>query len=307
MNDESQIQQNLELYLYNENNIQITKHAIEKILLNYNYEVKDINLFIEAMTHKSYMKQKYLTERHIKFIIQNIKNKNIEKTQIKSIKNMVKLQDKCYERLEFLGDSIIRLVVTEYLYQRYPTQDEGFLTKLKIKIENDKSLAFLSKTIGLDKYMIIAKYLELNNARIQDDIGILGDVFESFIGALYLDSGSNLSICKPFIINLIETEIDIASLLYNETNYKDMLVKYYHKMRWQDPVYKTQQILEIDLNKKKIFQMIILDNQNKIVGNGEATSKKKGEQIAAKRALQQYGELKCESETSEIEINHDIL
>ena len=75
--------------------------------------------------------------------------------------DIIPLQKKCYERLEFLGDSVIRLVVCEYLYNRYPKENEGFLSKLKIKIECGETLSKLSKLIGLDKFMLISRHIEV--------------------------------------------------------------------------------------------------------------------------------------------------
>lgn len=312
--EEKYILDNLEKYLINENNINITKKYIKSVLsiikdeLKINkikYSISNINLYVEAMTHKSYLKTFAKNERNVKFLVQTVKNRNIQPIEFKN--DIIGLKDTCYERLEYLGDSVIRLIVAEYLYKRYPDQCEGFLTKLKTKIENNESLAKLSKSIGLHDYMIIAKYVDLNNARSNEDIGILCDVFESFIGALFLDSGCDLNVCRLFIIKLIETKIDIASLLFNEDNYKDILLRYFHKMKWQDPIYETLDIIEIGDNKKKSFIMCIKDNNNKIVGKGSGSSKKKGEQLAAKHALERYGELLSEySDESEMEFDSDI-
>jgi len=305
---------NIEQYLYNENNILITKDFIQNTMnlvkkeikqnFDLTYKLNNINLFIEAMTHKSYAKPFIRNEKIIKITLQNIKNREISPQKLK--KGWVDLKDTCYERLEFLGDSVIRLTVAEYLYNRYPDKDEGFMTRLKTKIENGESLAYLSRCLGFDKYAIIAKHIELNGGRAKDDIGILGDVFESFIGALYLDTDCNLNICKVFIIKLIETEIDIASLLFHENNYKEMLVRYYHKMRWEDPKYETLVIKEIGDNKKKLFIMGVKDNNNIVVGKGEGAAKKKGEQIAAREALLMYGELDTDSDCSEREVESDF-
>lgn len=302
--DDTLIINNINKYIINEKNVLISKKYIENMLKSFGikYKINNIELFIEAMTHKSYLNSFMNNERNIKYLIQNIKLRNIKPN---NGENILKLKDRCYERLEFLGDSVIRLVVAEYLYTRYPMQDEGFLTRLKTKIENGESLSRLSKILGFDKYIIISKHVDLNGARNEDDIGILGDVFEAFIGALYLDSKCLLDICKPFIIKLIEEKMDIAEMLFYETNYKDMLLKYFHKMKWQDPIYDTLNIKETGDTKKKIFTMCIKDNTDTIIGKGDGNSKKKGEQLAAKRALETYGELDNSSDESEIEIDSD--
>ncbi len=232
--DDNEIVTNNKLYLFNETNNLITKQFIEELLKSIKAEMKkqkikycvnDIDLFVEAMTHKSYLTNFIEDEKNSKFLIQNVKTRRMIHVQETNCK--VLLKTKCYERLEFLGDSVIRLIVAEYLYNRYSDKDEGFMTRLKTKIENGESLANLCKIIDLNQYMIISKHVELNGGRTEPDVGILGDIFESFIGALYLDSNCNLELCKIFVTHLIETKIDIAKLLHNETNYKDMLLKYF--------------------------------------------------------------------------------
>lgn len=286
--------QNYDRFMLNMKNVLITKEDILKIVktckkelkkANITYDVSDINLFIEAMTDNSYMSKYNSCENNLKFLIKNVNSKQLvpmSENDIKT-KNIVPLQSKCYERLEFLGDSIIRLATCEYLYKRYPNENEGFLSKLKIKIECGDSLSKLSKKIGLDKFLLISNHIELNNARTEHEIKILGDVFEAFIGALFLDSNKNYDLCKIFIIKLIETKMDLSEMLYNETNYKDMLMQHFHKMKWTTPVYDT--IDTIENTNKKIFVMCVKNNQNEIIGIGEGTSKKKGEQLAAKQGL----------------------
>ena len=285
---------NYDKFLINQNNVLIRKKDIKKILKlcrktfkkrNITYKVTTLALFIEAMTHNSYIESYNEYDANLKFLIKNVNNKHM--IPIENSIDIIPLQKKCYERLEFLGDSVIRLVVCEYLYNRYPKENEGFLSKLKIKIECGETLSKLSKLIGLDKFMLISRHIELNGARNEFEIGILGDVFEAFVGALFLDSGSDYNLCKIFIIKLIETRLDLSELLYNETNYKDLLMQHYHRMKWPTPVYETIETIE-NMNKK-IFIMAVRDNNNNVVGTGEGTSKKKGEQLAAKRALMHCG------------------
>lgn len=209
---------------------------------------------------------------------------------------IIPLQNLSYERLEFLGDAVIHLALAEYLYERYGDQHEGFMTRLRIKLENGNILSNISKIVGLNKYVIISKTIELANGREQNS-NILEDIFEAFIGALRLNIG--FKSCKQFIINIIETEIDIAKILYHETNYKDSLLQYFHKNEMADPKYKQLELSGPDHKKK--FVMCVIDNNNNIIGKGTGLSKK-GEQEAARNALIYYGIISENNEESEDEI-----
>jgi len=280
---------NYNTYLLNENNKYIEPEFINNLLKKYgiNYKIKDIKIFQQAMTHSSYIFRDYANDKLIKMI----KEKNID--PIKDPSQAIPLQPKSYENLEFLGDSVIHLILAEYLYNRYHKyHDEGFLTKLRTKIENGRTLAYLAKKLDLHNYVLIARNIEQIGGR-ENNEHIFEDTFEALLGALYLDGNNNFDLCKQFVINIIETHIDIASLIHKDTNYKDLLLQYYHKMKWSDPEYKLQDITEKDT--KKYFNMCVLC-ESKIVGWGSGTSKKKAEQIAAYNALIKFDQYKDESE-----------
>jgi len=170
----------------------------------------DIMLYQEALTHTSYTKNEYI---------------NIDPSiLINNVPNTLNLFDKSNERLEFLGDTVIKCIFSEYLFKRFDTENEGFLTKLKTKIEDKESLARYAKRLGIEQYLIISKHIEENNGR--NSSKLLEDAFEAFIGALYLDLG--FEICKEFLTIILETEIDYAGILYQDTNYKNQLLIFYH-------------------------------------------------------------------------------
>ena len=207
---------------YNEVNVLATKQDILDILSNHNLKLDKINNiehFHEAFTHKSYLKKDIFLDQE-----RNAEAKNI----IGNPSNLIELRDKSYERLEFLGDRVIKLSISHYLFTRYPDEDEGFMTRLQTKIENKKSLAALSKEIGLEKFFIISRQIEQIGGRISEKI--LEDCFESFLGALYLDSG--FEICFRLVVNILETLIDYSEKLYQDCNYKDILLRYYHQNKW---------------------------------------------------------------------------
>jgi dsRNA-specific ribonuclease len=256
---------------YNEFNKLITLNDIKIIFEKFDMivEPKNINLYINALTHKSYIKKEYY-DIHIN---QFLKNKP---------KNTIDLLDYSNERGEFLGDTIIKCVIAGYLFNRYQYEDEGFMTRLKTKIENRQTLAIFAKILGIDEFMIISKQIEDNNGRNSEKL--LEDCFESFVGALYLDVG--FEVCKNFIYIILETEIDYAEILYKDTNYKDKILRFYHQNKWSYPQYV--QINTEESSNKKLFVMGVKDQHNEIIAQAKAQSKQKAEQLASMLALYHF-------------------
>jgi ribonuclease-3 len=238
--------------ILNEKNILISEEQILKILNKYginNFKITNYKYFIQAFVHKSYC--------------------NIE------------LFDECYERLEFLGDKIVKLTIATYLFYRYPELDEGFLSRLQFKLEDKNTLAYISKELQLNKYFIISKYIELNNGRNLNKIN--EDIFESFIAALYLNS--NYNVCLYFITNILETMIDYSDKLYCDNNYKDYLLRIFHQKKLNKyPIYKVLKIEEYINKKIYLIGIENIDNST-YLSYGLGPSKKEAEQKAAKMAL----------------------
>lgn len=298
------------LYILNEKNEMITREYIEGLLKRYGIEhkVKNIENYKKAMTHISYLRhdiEYYKTNKMVKYIF----GKEME--EIKDTKNVIGLQERSYERLEFKGDAVIHHILGDYLYERYENEDEGFMTKLRTKIENSNTLASFTKIIGLNKYILISRHMEKSGSR-EKNLHMLEDVFESFMGALSIEA--EYEKCYKFFVRLIEQEIDFASLLHTENNFKDILLQYFHKQKWQDPKYGTYDISGAE--HKKIFTIYVKCIKNptddgEIVGVGAGTSKKVGEQEAARQALIYYEIIKEEEEEEEessetISIGSDI-
>ena len=222
------------------------------------------------------------------------------------INSAIKLKTCSYERLEFIGDAVIRLILSLYLFFRFPNDREGFLTKLRAELENASTLSVLAKKLDLQKYILLSRNHEIFGSR---DINqkIQCDLYESFIGALFLDvckikhdeilvdkidieimlllQNNGFGVCYKFMKNMIEKEINIPQILKNNINYKDELLRAYHKLNWQDPKYGTKEKLEDKNNMgKQHFIMYVRDPDNNIIGEGIGTSKRKGEKKAAKNA-----------------------
>ncbi|ARF09787.1 ribonuclease III [Indivirus ILV1] len=286
-------------YILNEKNKRITKDFIENTLkkhANIDIKIHNIDHFQRAMIHLSYL------ERNEKFYANNktkayqIQSTEIEPIHPENIKNTIPLQEESYERLEFLGDAVLHNILAEYLFKRYDKEDEGFMTKLRTKIENGDTLSILSQIIGLSEYVVISRYVELNGGR-QSNKSLLEDAFEAFIGALYLEAG--YEICNKFVTRLIEKEIDLAQMLHTVTNFKEKLLQFFHLKKYQDPVYGTLDISGPENAKKYTIYVKCRktpQDEGEIVGIGVSSSKKDGEQAAAKACLIKFNVYKEEGE-----------
>ena len=199
---------------YNVNNILIKEENIINILKEYNINVdkiNDISYFHKAFTHKSYVKKEMFTDDILKCSKNEMGNPN----------NLLELRNESYERLEYFGDRVVKITVSWYLFHRYPNEDEGFMTRLQTKIEDKKNLAIFSKHLGLGKYFLLSKQIESLNGRNLDRIH--EDVFEAFMGALFLSNG--LEPASMLLFNLLETQVDYSDKLYCDNNYKDNLLR----------------------------------------------------------------------------------
>jgi ribonuclease-3 len=279
------------IFSLNNKNKLITKDFIENSIKNYNmnYKINNIELFIRCFSHKSYcINPEYSNEYSILINEFNKTNSNYN--------NIIPIQKLSYERLEYLGDAIIKPIITKYIYDRYPDQQEGFMSKLRTKIESTETLSKFCKTIGFDEYILLSRELEENNNRYNDK-NILEDVFEAFIGALYIDGenkegfGYIYNLINKFIISLIENVIDISSLIVNEINYKEELIKFCHIQRYPDPIYGVVKIHKTyDDNRILINYEMFVKINNNIEGTGIGSLKRVGEQNAAKHALEKLSD-----------------
>ena len=271
---------------YNICNKEITSEELISMLSRFNVNLDTINhleYFQQAFIHKSYC-IKDIYPHHIL---------EAAKKELGNPPNLLELYNSSYERLEYFGDRVLKVIVSWYLFHRYPKQDEGFMTRLQTKIEDKKNLPIMSKEIGLGKFFIISKQIELMNGRNLDKIH--EDVFESFIGALFLSNG--FEPCMFLITNLLETLIDYSEKLYCDNNYKDQLLRVHHINKWSFPQYVTIHV-EGPPHKRKYIMGVEKQNaaneslENRCMSFGIGSSKKEGEQNAAKMALIINGILK---------------
>lgn len=263
---------------YNELNHLIDASSVEAIFKEYgvSFKVNNINHYRTAMVHRSYCTRK---------------NENFVNGNTMCPPNCLPLQEESNERLEFLGDAVINLMVGKYLFDRYPDENEGFLTKLRTKLVNGNMLATLCEIVQLQRYVIISKQIEANNGRLNKKI--LEDIFEAFIGAMYCDlgetNGSALEKVEEWFINMLETNIDFSELITTNTNYKDMFLKYYQHTHNYIP--KFFEISSESLNNGKIYTVCVKDKNRCIISTGKGPSKKHAENDAAHNALKYFGQL----------------
>ncbi len=251
----------------------------------------NLNLYRNAFIHKSYC---------------TMKNADFATGNLKCPSDCIPLQDMSYERLEFLGDSILNFIVANYLYMRFPDQNEGFLSKIRTRIVNGKMLGYLADKIGFPKFAIISKQVEDANGR--NNYKIMEDIFEAFIGAIYIDfqslddkvilpermkleplTGAGYFIAEQWIVYIIENYLDISELILQKTNYKDMLINY-----MQQTFQYTPRFLELGIITKdciKIFNYCIKDRTGTIIATAQGNSKKDAENNVSKEALIYYGQM----------------
>jgi ribonuclease-3 len=193
------------------------------------------------------------------------------------------------ERLEFLGDAVLDLIVTEYLYGKFPKRTEGQLSKIKSILVSKPVLAEIATNLSLGNFILINKGEEKTGGRKRQSI--LADTLEAVLGALYLDQG--MEITRTFIQDNLLT--NFKSIMQRELyrNYKSILLEYAQSNLNKLPEYKVVNEIGPDHNKEFIISVYLNGEE---VGRGRGKSKKMAEQEAAKFALQRIGLLQSLSE-----------
>ncbi len=185
------------------------------------------------------------------------------------------------ERLEFLGDSVLSLITSVYLFKNYPELKEGDYTEIKSAIVKMESLAEASKKIELNNYLLLSRGEEKGAGRTNNNI--MADCFEALIAAIFLDK--NFEVAYAFVVDfLFKDKLDylLKNNLYlsSKSKLQEIIQRRYKKT----PIYKVLE--EKGPEHKRIFKIGVYFN-NKLLGEGTAASKKEAEEIAAKEALQQ--------------------
>jgi ribonuclease III len=217
------------------------------------YRFTDGNILEEALTHKSYVNERRESGR-----IHN-------------------------ERLEFLGDAVLSLIISDYLARRYPELSEGALSKLKATLVSETALANAARRLDLGRYLRLGRGEERSNGR--EKASLLADALEAVIAAVYLDGGFDAS--REVTVDVLSDELhrlDAAQIQPGGDDYKTRLQEWCQKRYELLPQYLV--VGETGPDHQKIFEVEVQVNQQ-VVGVGRGNSKKEAEQEAAQRALEQ--------------------
>ena len=226
----------------------VDKTRIEELV---GTKIKNLDLYQKAFTHKSAIKEyEQFTES--------------------------------FETLEFIGDSVLGFVITKFLFDRYESRQEGFLTKARTKLVRGETLAKIANTLNLNELVIMDEKGMRN--QWNNNPKILEDVFEALIGAIYMDIG--LIHAKEFILRIYQDPeiVDLNSIMVDD-NYKDHLMRYCQVNNWPLPEYR------VCAHHEGLFYIdIYIDNMFR--ARGAAKSKKQAEQNAAQMYFQVLDEVK---------------
>ena len=186
------------------------------------------------------------------------------------------------ERLEFLGDAVLELAVTNFLFKRFPAKPEGDLTAYRASLVNTVSLAEASQALGVSEFLLLSKGEAKDTGRARDVI--LADAFEAIIGALYLDAG--YAVAETFIAGNIYAKIDevIAKRSYQDA--KSRFQEIAQEKRGITPAYET--LSEVGPDHAKLFTVGVFIGTAKIA-QGDGQSKQEAEQSAAQAGLDKMG------------------
>lgn len=226
------------------------REALAKLEESLDYSFREIKLLNKALTHKSYVNEKDESIKH-------------------------------NERFEFLGDSVLDLVVSDYMVRKYKDYKEGTLSKIRAAVVNESCLADLARKLDLGAFLLLGKGEEMSGGR--NKASLLANAYEAVAGAIYFDS--NLETAANVILPQIKNEINNFAETRISRDYKSYLQEYTQNKLFCIPVYKVTR--ETGPDHEKQFEVVVLVKDVK-KGKGIGRSKKEAEQGAAKVALEKY-------------------
>jgi dsRNA-specific ribonuclease len=242
---------------YNPVNKMITPREIETLLQNYgiNVPINHFELYKRAFIHRSYTKSPLLydttnsnnddSDKGLSDVLPDDTDNTIRAGYCGNIQIMPKpsnclpLYTKSNERLEFVGDGVLECITKFYLYRRFPKENEGFMTEKKIALVKNEAIGRIAYEMGLHKWFILSKNTEEKQTRT--NLKKLGCLFESFLGALFLDfnkikvhdddgwfdhvflTGPGFQMVQIFVENVFEKHVNWIDLIRNDDNYKNIL------------------------------------------------------------------------------------
>lgn len=222
-------------------------NSIDIIQKNTGINIKNPNLFEMALTHRSYLNE----------------HKDINEHN---------------ERMEFLGDAVLELIVSEYLYTTYPERAEGDLTSFRSALVKTESLANCSRELGYGNLLRLSKGEEDTGGRDKDYL--LANTFEAVLGAMYLDSG--YEVCKDFIHRVLIPKIEKIVEKRLDIDSKTKIQEISQSIYKVTPIYEVTQ--ESGPDHDKTFTVVVKIN-DKVIGTGVGSSKQKAEENAATEGI----------------------
>lgn len=238
---------------YEEGKYPLSQSLLEKKL---GYTFKDPSLLQSALYHSSYANE--------------LKSKGVAV--------------QCNERLEFFGDSVLSLIVSDYLYFRYVANQEGDMTKIRAAVVCERALAKYAAKISLGSYLYLGHGEDINHGR--ERASITSDAFEAVLAAMYIDSGS-LDTVRDFLLPFVKEEIEAIQEKSSFMDYKTALQQIVQQVEGEILEYVL--VGESGPDHCKTFDMEARLNSN-VIGRGSAHSKREAEQLAAKEALVLFGQ-----------------
>jgi len=224
-----------------------------------------------------YRKLAHLQELiQVKFKDRALLNKSLVHRSYVNEYTSAKVKDN--ERLEYLGDSVLGLIVNEYLFKRFDNYPEGDLAKIKSAVVSEATLAKVAREIKLGTYLLMGKGEELSGGR--DRASILANSFEALIGAVYLDAG--IKVCRKFVLNLLKNDIERIDRMTYLRDPKTTLQEYVQKRYRERPLYEVVEERGPDHKKEFIVKLVINGME---AARGTGSSKRKAEMLAAEEVL----------------------
>ena len=178
------------------------------------------------------------------------------------------------ERLEYLGDAVLDAILSDYLFEKFPEANEGFLTKIRSRIVNHDVLNQLAVSMGINK-ILISKISSVHLTK-----NLYGDAFEALIGSVFLDKGFKKT-KKVFIKNVLNKYLNLSQIVKTDTDYKSLVFEWVQKHK-SNLVFTYNEEYDFNLKKSVFSTTLIIDKQE--FGEGHGSSKKEAEQEAASQA-----------------------
>ncbi len=227
---------------------------MEELERTLGYQFRDRSYLERALTHSTYSNESGAPNHHLM----------------------------CNERLEFLGDSVLSIITSEYLFAHFKDCPEGDLTRMRADVVCERALAKYADGIALGEYLLLGKGEDRNGGR--KNRSIVADAFEALLAALYLDAGK--AEVTRFLLPFIQNEIDTLKPGGFFGDYKTRLQQFVQQNEGDFLEYKT--VGESGPDHKKQFEVNAMLNGN-VIGRGKGNSKRAAEQMAAKDALVLFG------------------